>query len=158
MYIPTVSICIPAYKQVDYLRKTLCSIQDQTYTDYEIVITDDSPNDDVKNLVQEFNFENKLKYYKNRKQLGSPRNWNEAVSKSGGKYIKILHHDDWFTFPYSLGEFVALLDNNKEVDFAFSAAVGFNVKEDHKWIHSATEKQLEQLKENPEVLFFEDFP
>jgi cellulose synthase/poly-beta-1,6-N-acetylglucosamine synthase-like glycosyltransferase len=36
-----VSICIPTYQQVEYLKKTLDSIQFQDFHDYEIIVTDD---------------------------------------------------------------------------------------------------------------------
>ncbi len=48
-----VSICIPAYKQVSFLRKCLESVLMQDFTDYELIITDDSPDDSVKQLVNE---------------------------------------------------------------------------------------------------------
>lgn len=157
MHIPKVSICIPTYKQVEYLRKTLNSVLSQTFDDYEIVVADDSPDDSVRELVDTFDFGGRLKYYKNSRQLGSPANWNEAVHKSSGEYIKILHHDDWFTFSDSLEEYVCLLDANKSATFAFSAAVGYNIRNDYKWIHSATEKQLEELNADPRILFFGNF-
>ena len=156
MYGPKVSICIPTYKQVNYLRRTLESIQKQSYQDYEIIITDDSPDNQVKDLINEFSFE-KLKYFKNTRQLGSPENWNESVHKANGQYIKILHHDDWFTFSDSLEEYVRLLDHNSDVDFAFSAAVAQNVEENRSWFHSATPVQLEKLKDSPHELFFGNF-
>ena len=37
---PKVSVCIPAYNQIKYLKRTIDSVLEQTYTDYEIIITD----------------------------------------------------------------------------------------------------------------------
>lgn len=154
---PKVSICIPTNKQVDYLRKSLDSILVQDYQDYEIIVTDDSPDDSVKKLVETYDFNSKLKYYKNHSSLGSPENWNEAVRKASGEYIKMLHHDDFFTYDYSLGEFVMMLDKNPGADFAFSAAIAMNVNENKTWVHSATAKQLQNLKDDPRCLFFGNF-
>lgn len=147
-----VSICIPAYKQVKYLRKTLESIKQQTFQDYEIILTDDSPDDVVKNFVETFDFRGRLKYFKNEKNLGSPENWNEAIRHATGEYIKILHHDDWFADENSLGEFVDLLDNNPDADFAFSSSYVW--RKDSTSIHQATKKQLEILSKNCETLIF----
>lgn len=151
---PKVSICIPTYKQVDYLRKTLDSVLLQDYEDYEVIITDDSPNDSVKQLVELYDFKGKLSYYKNKVSLGSPENWNEAVRKASGKYIKMLHHDDYFTFSYSLGDYVTMLEEHPNVDFAFSATQVIHVSGNKTWIHAATKQQQQDLKKDPKCLFF----
>ncbi len=60
----------------------------QTYTDFEIVITDDSPDDSVADLVEKYQSRKDIRYYKNEKPLGTPENWNEAIRKANGKWIK----------------------------------------------------------------------
>ena len=157
MKAPKVSICIPAYNQVEYLRRTLKSFVAQTYQDFEIIVTDDSPNESVKDLVSTFDFGGRLIYRKNRRRLGTPENWNEAVRQATGEYIKILHHDDWFTEKSSLYEFVKLLDDNPEANLGFSATLVWRVDDDTKRIHRATPEQLEMLSRNPENLFFGNF-
>lgn len=154
-----VSICVPTYKQIVYLQKNLESILIQDYNDYEVIVTDDTQDDTVKDFVESFQdrFEGKLKYYKNAVSLGSPENWNEAVRKSMGEYIKILHHDDWFTDENSLYEFVKMLDDNPNCNFAFSGAVAVNIRGNKTWIHSATHQQIEILQSDPCILFFGNF-
>ena len=117
---PAVSICIPAYRQTEFLRKTLESIQIQDFTDYELVISDDSPDSSVQDLLGEFVFSGRLLYSKNPISLGSPANWNKAVDLSSGELIKIMHHDDWFSSPSSLGEYVNLIGQDPKIGFAFS--------------------------------------
>ncbi|HTE24081.1 glycosyltransferase family 2 protein [Flavitalea sp.] len=151
---PKVSICIPTYMQEIYLRKTLDSILIQDYEDFELIITDDSPDDTIEQLLSNYNFDGKLKYYRNSYSLGSPENWNEAVRKASGEYIKMLHHDDFFTYSYSLREFVKLLESSNEVNFAFSASSVVRVNENKTWIHKASPTQLEALRTNPKILFF----
>jgi len=53
-----ISICIPAYKNVGFLERLLHSISIQSFADYEVVITDDSPDDSVKNLYRIIPFQN----------------------------------------------------------------------------------------------------
>ena len=47
-----ISICIPAYKHVDYLQRLLDSILIQTYKNFEIIITDDRPDNSVEILLE----------------------------------------------------------------------------------------------------------
>ena len=149
---PKVSICIPAYNQAAVLRKTLDSIITQTYQDYEVIITDDSPGNEVENLISDFDFQGRLKYFHNEIPLGSPENWNFCISKAEGDYIKIMHHDDWFTYSYSLNEYVKLLDDNAGVSFAFSGSVVLLENAD-TWVHSITNEQFAKIQDNPASLF-----
>src|SRR5215469_11343388 len=95
---PKVSICIPAFQQPTCLRRALDSVFFQTFKDYEVIISDDSTDNSVENVVREYNRERAgVKYHKNAVTKGSPENWNAAIELATGEYIKILHHDDCFS-------------------------------------------------------------
>lgn len=149
---PKLSVCIPAYNQVKHLKTTIESVLRQTYSDYEIVITDDSPGDLVKDFIAQYKLPEKIKYYKNLKTLGSPENWNESIRKATGVYIKILHHDDWLNFDDSLTKYVQLLDENPDTDFAFSATQAI-VPNGNNWVHQITKEQFALIGANPLVLY-----
>lgn len=151
-----VSICIPTYNQVEYLKKCIQSILVQDYLDYEIVISDDSTNDTVKSYIDSLNLNQKISYYRNSPSLGTPENWNHAISKAQGKYIKVLHHDDFFTESYSLAQFVLMLENNPKADFGFSATLVWNINTNNKTIHSCSQNQLSKLKNEYHYLFFKN--
>lgn len=150
---PKVSICIPTYRQVDFLRQTLHSVVVQKFTDYEIIISDDSPDDSVRDLISEFNFGEKLHYYRNEKSLGSPENWNAAIRKASGEYVKILHHDDMLAHPDALAAFVGLLDNNPDANFGFSASRIEDAQSESVRESRPTDQQLLMLRTAPEKLF-----
>src|SRR5688500_14571649 len=114
-----ISICIPAYKNTLFLKRLLDSIAEQTYQDYEVIITDDSPDDIVEKFVQGYQKIPSIFYYRNPYSLGTPENWNEAIRKSTGTWIKLMHNDDWFSGPDSLALFYAAIQPGK--DFIFSA-------------------------------------
>lgn len=119
--LPFISICIPAYKHVNYLKRLLDSILSQTYKDFEIIITDDSPDDSVEILSKEYTSNNNIHYYKNEKPLGTPENWNEAIRKATGVWIKIIHDDDWFVDENSLQKFYEAALSHPDCSFFFSA-------------------------------------
>jgi glycosyltransferase involved in cell wall biosynthesis len=150
--LPKVSICIPAYNQIEYLKRAIDSVLIQSFKDYEIIITDDSSSDTVTNFIKRYQHSDVIKYFKNPAALGSPENWNEGIRKASGEYIKILHHDDWLNYDYSLAKYVALLNDNPEADFAFSATQAINPN-GKDWVHSISIEQLKKLQLDPLLLY-----
>ena len=61
---PKVSICIPAYNNVAEVKRLLESIQMQTFRDREIILTDDSTNEEIAKLVKSFGWED-IRYIHN---------------------------------------------------------------------------------------------
>jgi glycosyltransferase involved in cell wall biosynthesis len=118
---PFISICIPAYKHVEYLQRLLDSVLTQNYSDYEIVISDDSPDTSVAELVEKYQSKFEIRYYKNAQPLGTPENWNEAIRKARGMWIKLMHNDDWFAREDALEVFYKNALSHPNEAFFFSA-------------------------------------
>jgi glycosyltransferase involved in cell wall biosynthesis len=146
---PFVSICIPTYKRISYLKRLLESIVIQTCKDYEVIITDDSDNDSVKDLLKEYESRLPIRYYKNEHALGTPANWNRAISKAKGSWIKLMHDDDWFSTPESLAGFVKFADNDHP--FIFSAY--YTVSETSGRKHHKLSEFKNTIIREPGVLF-----
>jgi glycosyltransferase involved in cell wall biosynthesis len=150
--IPKISICIPAYNQTIYLARLLDSIAMQKFTDFEIIISDDSVTEDVGQLITKYDFGYKLKYFRNKKSLGSPANWNAAINKATGDYIKIMHHDDAFASNTALGEMISLM-KAKDYDYVFADSKIENVKDaGQNRIHRI--RKFDILIRKPYLLFF----
>lgn len=118
---PKISICIPAFKNYTYLRRLLDSIKIQHYKHFEVVITDDNPGDEIRNLCKEYESFFELNYFKNEHNLNTPENWNESVRRAKYEWIKIIHDDDWFTGPDALDHFSSAILNKPGIPFFFSA-------------------------------------
>ena len=111
---PFISICIPSYKRTHYLQRLLQSIAGQTFSNFEVIVSDDSDDDSVENLVTQFTDNISLFYYKNTPALGTPANWNFAISKATGEWIKLMHDDDWFATPSALQQFAEATKNKNK--------------------------------------------
>ena len=116
---PFISICIPAYQKTDYLRRLLDSIAVQTFTDHKIIISDDSADESVKKLIEEFRAL-KINYTRNIPAAGMPSNWNLALLKAKGEGIKLMHDDDWLSADTALQQFASEGQNTPN-RFSFSA-------------------------------------
>lgn len=99
-----ISILVPTYNlgenSILYLEENLSSINSQTYDNIEIVISDNSTDDEVKNFVDNFPFREDIKviYRKSDRGRGwgaSP-NTNNTIDLSTGDYLKVLFQDDKF--------------------------------------------------------------
>ncbi len=92
---PLVSICIPTYNGSKHIHETLDSALNQTYKNIEIVITDDHSTDDTVKICESYAAkDDRIKIYKNDKNLGLVGNWCESVEKASSKWVKFLFQDD----------------------------------------------------------------
>lgn len=149
---PLISICIPAYKNVVYLERLLRSIQSQTFQDFEVVVTDDSPDTAVRELTDRYQSLLPIRYFRNEIALGSPANWNAAIAHAQGQWIKIMHDDDWFADEQSLALFANAIQQAK-ASFIFSSFVNVQLEtgEERPFVISNTQEKM--LRQNPLYLF-----
>ena len=124
---PYISICIPAYKRTNYLKRLLDSIVLQNYTDFEVIVSDDSNDDSVLNLIKDYHDKIPIIYFHNSPSLRTPGNMNFSISKAKGEWIKIIHDDDWLSNENSLKLFADATKNDKK--FIFSAYNNFIEKD-----------------------------
>ncbi|MFN5372221.1 MAG: glycosyltransferase family 2 protein [Bacteroidia bacterium] len=118
--LPLISICIPTYNQADKLKFLLDSIRVQTFRDFEVIVSDDSNCDDVALLCNSYS-DLPISYYRNQPAKGTPENWNYAISLAKGTWIKLMHHDDYFSSEDSLKHFVEFAESNPMIDYVFCA-------------------------------------
>jgi glycosyltransferase involved in cell wall biosynthesis len=107
--IPLVSICIPAYNSAKFIGSTITSILNQTFREFEIIITDDCSTDYTVNVVRSFS-DPRIYCIVNEHRLGIGRNWNKAISLAKGKYVKLVCGDD-ILYPDCLSEQLKILED-----------------------------------------------
>lgn len=127
--VPFFSICIPAYKRPQNIDRLLHSIAIQSFKNYEIVVTDDSPDDSVYRVLQKYK-ELPIVYFKNEPAQGTPANWNCGIEKARGEWIKLMHDDDWFSGPGALETFHAAVVKHPGCSFFFSAFQNIELETD----------------------------
>lgn len=151
-----VSICIPAYKELDYLKKCILSVNAQTYTDFEVIISDDTPDDSVKELLNSLQLDDRYLYFKNKPSLGSPANWNAAIRKAKGDYIKMMHHDDWFVTVDGLQKFMEMMSKSSKNSFVFCSSKVVYANRHKTRVNKLTETELNDFYSHPARLFLEN--
>jgi glycosyltransferase involved in cell wall biosynthesis len=92
---PMVTIVVPTYNHVNYLKKALESIQAQTYHNYEIVVVDNHSTDGTEDYIKTLQIQN-LKYLKIENNGIIARSRNHGVANSTGEYLAFLDSDDFW--------------------------------------------------------------
>ena len=148
-----ISVCIPAYNNLPAFKRCLESVLFQDHGDFEIIVSDDSSNNLIEEYIGTLN-ENRLHYYRNNPALGAPENWNNAIAKAKGDYIKILHHDDYLAAKNSLTRFSDVMRRHPNTDFCFCYTDSYFKTKDLHVLHKQTKTQLNRLANDPFFLFY----
>jgi glycosyltransferase involved in cell wall biosynthesis len=112
-----ISICIPTYEcnghGVECLEYSFSHMENQSFKDFDVVISDHSRNDDIKNLCKQWENKLDIKYLENPIDRGSPAsNTNNAMKSATGDWIKILNQDDYFFSDESLSTISNAVDDS----------------------------------------------
>lgn len=115
----TITICTPTHEMGglghSFLRKSFEKLATQTFKDFDVVISDHSKNDDIKNLCEEYKDILSITYLRNTEGAGSSsKNTNNAIKHATGKLIKILFMDDFLFSDNSLEDIVKNFDLEKD--------------------------------------------
>lgn len=96
---PAVSICIPAYKADRYLRETLDSAKAQTFTDWEMIVTEDGSRDRTEEIVKAFGatVPQRVVYHRHDPNRGLPATRNHGIEAATARWIALLDSDDLWT-------------------------------------------------------------
>lgn len=90
-----VSIITPLYNSEQYIERTIQSVLNQTYENWELLIVDDCSTDNGYKIVQELaDKDNRIKLFKNEKNSGAAIARNKGIKAAQGKYIAFLDSDD----------------------------------------------------------------
>ena len=92
-----VSVIIPYFGKKSFIQKTLTSVLNQTFQDFEIIlIYDDENKDDLVYIKKILNENSKVKIIDNKKNLGAGLSRNLGIKKSSGSIIAFLDADDYW--------------------------------------------------------------
>ncbi len=135
-----VSIIVTHKKDIFYLRDCLESIAEQQFQDYETILVLDHTEDDLEEIIQEFQKEAHLKIYKLEEKTGVSAARNLGMDKASGEYIYFLDNDD-----YLYGDAIkTLLDvMDEDTDMAYG-------KVKHTWFQRQAFNDAQSDSENEE--------
>ncbi len=148
---PKVSIIIPTYNSNLFIKRTILSVQNQTFADWELLIIDDCSTDNTVELVNEFvKKDTRIKLFKTAENSGGPAHpKNIGFENSDGEFIAYLDHDDeWL--PSKLEKQLEIFKNSKKENLGLVSCGAFLINESGKCFSIFKPIQKENLF--PEIL------
>lgn len=90
---PLVSFCFTTFKRHDYLKETLNSVLLQSYEYFEVIVSDNDPEQSGREVVESFK-DARFQYFANEQNLGMKKSFNKSLERSTGKFIVMIADDD----------------------------------------------------------------
>jgi glycosyltransferase involved in cell wall biosynthesis len=144
-----VSVIIPCFNQENYISKTIQSVKNQSYTNWECIIVDDGSTDNSSLVIQNSILDDNRFRYVYQPNAGVSAARNRGFSLSKGEFINFLDGDDSF-LPEKLQNQIDVFDSHPEVTICVC---------DHQYLNDQTGKisyyKFEALKPYPleQILF-----
>lgn len=151
---PTVSVLIPTYNRAALLGQAIESVLAQTFTDFELVISDNASTDNTQAIVKSYS-DNRIRSFVNPRNIGSSRNMKQCLAFARGEYVTFLPDDD-LMMPENLERKVDILRRYPRVGLVHSRfhivdGEGHTVRENTNWGHGA-ERDTDAIESGHAVL------
>ena len=121
---PKISVCIPTYNYGRYLSEAIESVLNQSVTDFELLVVDDSSSDSTDNVMQKYAAQDsRVRYIRHEINQGMVENWNFCLREAHGKYIKFLFGDDFFTSTQTLDKMLTAMESDESISLVGASRI-----------------------------------
>jgi glycosyltransferase involved in cell wall biosynthesis len=92
---PSISVGLPVYNGEEYLERAITSLLQQSFRDFELIISDNCSSDGTERICRQFAVrDERVRYFRNDQNIGAAANFNKAFQLSRGPYFAWANHDD----------------------------------------------------------------
>lgn len=150
---PKVSIGMPVYNGEPFIREALNSLLSQTFSDFELIISDNTSTDNTEKICREFELKDaRVRYLRQKENIGAPANFKFVLDEAVGDYFMWAAADD-LQEPEFIELLVSALDNNPSLVCVMSDVknIGPSVK-DNETLSTLDDIRIESVEHDwPEV-------
>lgn len=141
-----VSIITPTYNSAKYIAETIKSVQNQSYTHWEMLIVDDASADETCTIINSFAADKRVLLFKNKENQGPGYSRQKALNEAKGKYIAFLDADDLW-HEEKLGKQIRFLKTNHlPFTFCFYRCIDEQGQALNQFVSAPNPLTLNQLK------------
>ncbi len=109
-----VSVILPTYNGERFIKESIESVLNQTYTDFELIIIDDGSTSSSESIINSLS-DKRIKFIRNKTNMGLQKTLNKAIRAAQGKYIARIDDDDFWNDKNKLQKQVEQLEENKKL-------------------------------------------
>ena len=128
-----ISIIVPIYNVENYLRMCLDSIEQQTYSNIEVLLINDGSQDSSGEICQEYVARDSRFRYFEKENGGASDARNYGIERSNGKYLTFVDSDDWLSLTYVEDLYQAAIRN--DADTVVSHYTIYNESDRNYYVH-----------------------
>lgn len=114
-----VSVCIPTCNRAQLLREAIDSVLNQTFPDFELIVSDNASSDNTRSAVHSFR-DPRIRYVGHEVNIGPVGNFNHCLALAKGAYVTLFHDDDRM-LPENLQRKVRALEKHPRAGLVHSA-------------------------------------
>lgn len=145
--LPLVSVVMPSYNSQSTIKKSIESILEQDYENWELLITDDCSSDKTVEIINRYiESDCRIKLSINRTNLGSGSSRNSSIRRAEGKYIAFLDADDLWR-KEKLSKQIAFMEDNTYA-FTYTNYQKFDARGKRGILYTPSSVTYEQLLPN----------
>lgn len=149
---PLISIITPSYNSESFISQTIDSVIRQTYTNWELLITDDCSTDNTIEIVESYiKNDSRIKLFKLEKNSGAGIARNFSINKAQGSYIAFLDSDDLWHIDKLAIQILFMQENNyffSHTSYGYIDEEGNRIK---STLHVSREVNYMQLLKRTEI-------
>lgn len=115
-----ISVIMTSYNYADVISEAIKSVQAQTFSDWELIITDDCSTDNSSDVIRGFaTADNRIKFFQNSENIGLKNSILKAIEATSGEWVAFLESDDFWEKDY-LEKKVKIAEKYPDVGIIFN--------------------------------------
>ena len=138
-----ISVITPTYNRAEYLGNSIESVLSQTYSDFELIIVDDNPNESearkkTEEVIKKYS-DPRIRYIRNPMNLGGAAARNRGIDEARGEYIAFLDDDDMYLPDRLDAQYKQMVENDWDVcvmdgaTFKYETGEPVSERHQHLW-------------------------
>ena len=122
---PLVSVIMPTYNRAKIIEKSIQSVLDQNFSNFELIVVDDGSTDNTSEIISAIK-DSRIKYFK-KENSGPAIARNYGINKSSGKYIAFIDSDDLW-YKEHLFKLINYLEDHPKIGMVYTKLLMVNEK------------------------------
>jgi len=137
---PIISVVMSTFNRAEYIKESIDSILNQTFTNFEFIIINDGSTDNTSEIVRLYD-DNRIKFYVNDKNYGCTFNYHKMQNIAVGKYIAHIDDDD-ISRKTRLQTQFDFMENNPDIILSGTYISTFGENKRKPWVFYTDHKKL----------------